>query len=157
MVFRLISGQGVEIDAEENEDPFVIERDSGAPNEEGRLTEEAKMSEFPELEEELKDALKMVKKHKPELITDKMKRDEIVNIVITRVLSEKLAEYPTSIREDRALLKKSDLTNRRRMAIEVRLGEKLLLEEALAMLRARQDDAPMEGADRPAKKLKSSA
>ena len=157
MVFRLISGQGVEIDAEENEDPFVIERDSGAPNEEGRLTEEAKMSEFPELEEELKDALKMVKKHKPELITDKMKRDEIVNIVITRVLSEKLAEYPTSIREDRALLKKSDLTNRRRMAIEVRLGEKLLLEEALAMLRARQDDASMGGADRPAKKLKSSA
>jgi SET domain-containing protein 6 len=157
MTFRLISGQGVEIDAEENEDPFVIERDSGAPNEEGRLTEEAKVSEIPELEEELKDALKMVKKHKPELITDKRKRDEIVDTVIIKVLTEKLAEYPTSIREDRALLKKSDLTNRHRMAIEVRLGEKLLLEEALAMLRARQDDAPTEGAGRPAKKLKSSA
>lgn len=152
-----MSAQGVENDAEEDEDPFVIERDSGAPNEEGRLVESAKMDEFPELEEDLKDALKIVKKHKPELVTDKKKRDEIVNAVITRVLTDKLAGYSTSIRDDRALLKKPDLTNRHRMAIEVRLGEKVLLEEALAMLRARME-VPSVGSDRrPTKKQKSSA
>ena len=152
-----MSAQGVENDAEEDEDPFVIERDSGAPNEEGRLVESAKMDEFPELEEDLKDALKIVKKHKPELVTDKKKRDEIVNAVITQVLTDKLAGYSTSIRDDRALLKKPDLTNRHRMAIEVRLGEKVLLEEALAMLRARME-VPSVGSDRrPTKKQKSSA
>ncbi|KAJ4984821.1 SET domain-containing protein [Stagonosporopsis vannaccii] len=145
---------GVEIDAEEDGDPFIIERDSGAPNEEGRLIEKAKLDEFPELEEELKDALKIIKKHKPELVADKRKRDGITNTVITQVLTEKLAEYPTSVQEDRALLKKSGLTKRHRMAIEVRLGEKVLLEEALAMLKARTEAATYESEERPAKKTK---
>jgi SET domain-containing protein 6 len=43
------------------------------------------------------------------------------------------------------------------MAIEVRLGEKSLLEEALAMLKARMDTAHNENGERPAKKLKSRA
>lgn len=142
---------------DEEGDAFIIERDSGAPNEEGRLIEEAKMNEFPELEEELKDALKVIKKHKPGVIADKRKRDEIANAVITQVLADKLAEYPSSIREDRATLKKSDITNRHRMAIEVRLGEKVLLEEALAMLSSRNDAVANEGEERPTKKIKSKA
>jgi SET domain-containing protein 6 len=97
--------QGVELDVDEDGDTFIIERDSGAPNEEGRLIEEAKMTEFPELEEELKDALKVIKKHKPDVFADKKQRDGIINAVITQVLTDKLAEYPTSIKEDRAMLK----------------------------------------------------
>lgn len=147
----------MEIDADEESDPFIIERDSGAPNEEGRLVEEAKMNDFPELEEELKDALKVIKKHRPDVITHKKQRDGIVNAVIIAVLTNKLAEYPTSIREDRAMLKKSDITNRTRMAIEMRLGEKILLEEALTMLKARNDAGTEEGEQRPAKKMKSKA
>lgn len=149
--------QGVEIDADEDEDPFIIERDSGAPNEQGRLVEEARMDEFPELEEELKDALKVIKKHRPDVVTDKNQRDGIINAVLTKVLTNKLATYPTSIREDRAMLKKSDITNRHRMAIEVRLGEKILLEEALTMLKVRSDAGANEGEERPAKKIKSKA
>ncbi|KAH6620520.1 SET domain-containing protein RMS1 [Boeremia exigua] len=141
----------VEIDAEEDSDPFIIERDSGAPNEEGRLVEEAQISEFPELEEELKDALKTIRKHKPDIIADKRKRDMIVTSVLTHILNEKLAEYPTSVREDQAMLEKPGLANRRRMAIEVRLGEKRLLEEALAFLEARTEH---EAEERPAKRLK---
>lgn len=113
------------------------------------------MNEFPELEGELKDALKIIKKHKPDVIADKRKRDEIANAVITQVLADKLAEYPTSIREDRATLKKSDITNRHRMAIEVRLGEKVLLEEALAMFKSRNDVVANESEERPTKKIKS--
>lgn len=149
--------QGVEIDADEESDPFIIERDSGAPNEEGRLVEEAKMNEFPELEEELKDALKIIKKHKPDVFADRRQRDGTVNAVIIQVLTDKLAEYPTSIKEDRAMLKKSDVMNRHRMAIEVRLGEKILLEEALTMLKARDNTGASESEERPAKKIKSKA
>ncbi|KAF2621291.1 SET domain-containing protein RMS1 [Macroventuria anomochaeta] len=152
-----LTDMGVGIGTEENEEPFIIERDSGAPNEEGRLVDEAKMNDFPELEEELKDALKIIKKHKPEVVADKRKRDEIANAVIAEVLTEKLTEYPTSVREDRDLMKKSDLTNKHRMAIEVRWGEKVLLEEAIAMLKARTDAANTESDERPAKKIKSQA
>jgi SET domain-containing protein 6 len=115
------------------------------------------MNEFPELEEELKDALKVIKKHRPGVVADKKQRDGILIAVISQVLTDKLAEYTTSIREDRAMLKKSDITNRHRMAIEVRLGEKILLEEALTMLKARKDAGPNEGEERPAKKVKSKA
>lgn len=115
------------------------------------------MNEFPELEEELKDALKIIKKHKSDVVADKKERDHILNAVITQVLTDKLAEYPSSIRDDRAILKKSDITNRHRMAIEVRLGEKVLLEEAIAMLKAREDAGANEVEERPAKKIKSRA
>lgn len=112
------------------------------------------MNEFPELEEELKDALKIIKKHKPETVADRRNRDKITNTVVTQVLVEKLAEYPTTVQEDRAILKKSDLTKRHRMAVDIRLGEKTLLEEALAMLKARSE-AAIDGAEGPpAKRMK---
>ncbi|KAF1354527.1 SET domain-containing protein RMS1 [Lizonia empirigonia] len=152
-----LTEMGVELESEENEEAFIIERDSGAPNEEGRLVEEAKLHEFPELEEELRDALKIIKKQKPEAVADKRKRDEIANTVISQVLTEKLSDYPTSIEEDRAALQKPGLTSRQRMAIEVRLGEKVLLEEALTMLKARMAVASNESEERPAKKVKSRA
>lgn len=115
------------------------------------------MNEFPEFEEELKDALKTIKKKNPEVFADRKQRDEIANSIITQVLKEKLKDYPTSISEDRAELRKSNLTNRRRMAIEIRLGEKVLLEEALAMLRARAEVDVPESEQRPVKKLKNRA
>lgn len=115
------------------------------------------MNEFPELEQELKDALRIIKKHKPDVVADKKERDRILNAVITQVLTDKLAEYPTSIGDDRAILKKSDITKRHRMAIEVRLGEKILLKEAITMLKAREDAGANEGEERPAKKIKSKA
>jgi SET domain-containing protein 6 len=112
------------------------------------------MEEFPELEEELRDALKIIKKKKPAVIADKRKRDDIANTVLTQVLSEKLVAYPTSAEEDRALLEEPDISHRHRMAIQVRLGEKALLEEALAMLKGRTTDSPTEHAERPTKKAR---
>lgn len=135
----------------------MIERDSGAPNEEGRLIEDAKLNEFPELEEELRNALKIIKKHNPAAVPDKRKRDEITNMVLNHVLTEKLTEYPTSLQDDQTLLQKPDLTNRYRMAIEVRLGEKLLIEEALFMLQKRGETVSGENEERAVKRLKSRA
>lgn len=96
----------------------------------------------------------MIKKKKPDVIADKRKRDGIANTVLTQVLSEKLAAYPTSVEEDQTLLEKSDISHRHRMAIQVRLGEKALLEEALAMLKGRTTDSPNEHAERPTKKAR---
>lgn len=112
------------------------------------------MDEFPELEEELKDALKIIKKQKPSVIADKRKRDGIANTVLTQVLSDKLAEYPTSAKQDRTLLENSEITHRHRMSIQVRLGEKTLLEEALSMLKARTEGADNENVERPTKKIR---
>lgn len=148
--------QGVELDIEEDADAFIIERDAGAPNEEGRLLDPPTLTEFPELEEELKDALKLVKKAHPKLVADKRKRDELSNAVLARVLAEKLAEYPTSVAQDRELLRKGDVKGRARMAVEVRLGEKVLLEEAIAMVKAREGGAGGEdGGERPVKKMRT--
>lgn len=96
----------------------------------------------------------MIKKKKPDVIADKRKRDGIANTVLTQVLSEKLAAYPTSVEEDKTLLEKSDISHRHRMAIQVRLGEKALLEEVLAMLKGRTTDSPNEHAERPTKKAR---
>ena len=66
------------------------------------------------------------------------RRDEVLIAVLTGTLKEKLNHYPTSVAEDEKLLQKTDLPKRHRMAVEVRLGEKRLLQEALASLKVRE-------------------
>jgi SET domain-containing protein 6 len=131
---------------EELEDYFVIERDSGEPDGQGRLTYDVKLRELsPELDEQLTIFLKALKKSNPEVIADKRKRIESVKAAIVQALTAKLAQYPTSVQEDETLLNKSDLAKRNRMAIEVRLGEKLLLQEAIALMQG--DTVPGEEAN----------
>ena len=50
------------------------------------------------------------------------------------VFDAKLEQYGTTIEEDEALLASPDTTGRRRMAIQIRLGEKKLLHEAKAVV-----------------------
>jgi SET domain-containing protein 6 len=50
--------------------------------------------------------------------------------VLRRILEARLREYPTKLEEDEALLQGGELSPRRRMAVEVRLGEKRVLKEA---------------------------
>ncbi|KAF2823201.1 SET domain-containing protein RMS1 [Ophiobolus disseminans] len=136
-----------EFDEEELEEYFIIERDSGEPDGEGRLTYTAELREIsPELEEQLKTFLKALKKARPDSFADKRKRGEICIAAITQALTAKLEQYPTSAQEDEALLKKGDLSKRHRMAIEVRLGEKKLLQEGVALMQqtASEDEAATE-------------
>ena len=84
--------------------------------------------------------LKALKKSIPGLIAEKRKREDIFNTVVTKALAAKLALYPTSIDDDERLLKVGSFEKRHRMAIEVRLGEKRLLHEALALLQGGQDE-----------------
>lgn len=124
--------QKIEQDEDEDEEYYLIERDSGEPDEEGRLTKTAKLREVcPELEDRLKRCFKALKTLKPDLIPNKRKRDELQNTVLKKALITKLTQYPTSVEEDEALLERDDISKRHRMAVEVRLGEKRLLEEAI--------------------------
>jgi SET domain-containing protein 6 len=78
--------------------------------------------------------LQGLKRMKPGLFSGKRQRDEICNTVILHAVKVKLAQYPTTIAEDEALLKRQDLAKRYRMAVQVRIGEKKLLKEAIALL-----------------------
>ena len=82
---------------------------------------------------------KGIKKQKPELFSDKRKRVDDYQAIVSKALTAKLGTYPTTMEEDETLLKGDDLAKRHRMAIVVRLGEKRLLHEALTLLQ--RDDA----------------
>lgn len=108
-----------------------------------------------DLQEQLKSFLKGIKKAQPENIPDKRKRDEIHQAVLTKTLEALAARYPTSISEDQILLNGQNLGQRARMATVVRLGEKKLLQEAIA---ASSEDVEMTMDDDsgPAKRTKLS-
>lgn len=63
------------------------------------------------------------------LIRDKRKRDEVRQAVLAGTILAVESRYPTTIAEDELLLQQTHLGKRRRMAIQVRIGEKRLLEE----------------------------
>jgi SET domain-containing protein 6 len=78
--------------------------------------------------------LKAFKRWRPDAFLGKRQRDDICSSVIKQALTMKLAQYSTSIQEDGRLLKTEEISKRHRMAIEVRLGEKMLLQEAIALM-----------------------
>jgi SET domain-containing protein 6 len=140
------------------EDYFIIERDSGEPDSEGRLTYPAELREISqELDEQMKAVLKALKKSNPSIFADKRKRDDICNAATAQALKAKLEQYPTSVEGDEALLKQANLAKRYRMAIEVRLGEKILLREAIALVQGGTVTSEDAHEDRPTKRAKTKA
>ncbi|KAF6824787.1 set domain protein [Colletotrichum plurivorum] len=147
-----------QVDPEDLEDVFVLERDSGEPDSEGRLNTPAVVREISaELEEQLKAVLKAIKKANGDLIPDKRKRDEVYQAVVVKALQKILGQYPTSIQEDEALLASGNLAPRQKMAVEVRLGEKKLLREALAFAASLGAPATEEEPERSAKRTRTAA
>lgn len=67
----------------------------------------------------------------PETIPDKHIRDEVCLSTMRRALELKLAGYPTSSDDDAKLLSSNAVLGRSRMALFVRYGEKILLQEAI--------------------------
>ncbi|PVH85397.1 SET domain-containing protein [Cadophora sp. DSE1049] len=55
----------------------------------------------------------------------------LVGQVLAIILESRAKEYSTTIEEDRALLQAGNFTSRHTMAIQVRLGEKVVLEKAI--------------------------
>jgi hypothetical protein len=145
-----------DLDEDELEDTFVLERESGEPNPDGTFATQATLSDIPEdLREQLKEFLKAVKKLQPESIPDKRKRDEVQYAVLARVLRKLEARYPTRAADDALLLQQDGLPERTRMAAQVRLGEKRLLQEAATLIGAIADGP--RGEDASNKRAKTSA
>lgn len=144
------------MDEDELEEYFIVERDSGEPDSEGRLVYPAELREIPpELDEQLKTVLKMLKKAKPDAFADKRKREDICNAAILQALTAKIGQYPTTAQEDEALLKKNDISKRHRMAVEVRLGEKMLLQEVIDLLKKNVGEDEGTTDERASKKAKT--
>ncbi|KAK1253285.1 hypothetical protein MKX07_001362 [Trichoderma sp. CBMAI-0711] len=146
------------LDSDELEETFVLERETEEPNPDGTLTGPARFSEIPEdLRDQLKSLLKAVRKAILSSVVDKRKRDEIQHNILIRALDALASRYPTSISEDERILSGSDISERRRAAVTVRLGEKRLIQEAKNYLLGLVSDAA--GADEssaPTKKARRS-
>ena len=111
------------------------------------------MSGLPqELEEQIKIILKAVKKCKAKVQIDKRKRDEVSSNVVRKALTARLAQYPTTAEQDELILRQ-DISKRQRMAVEVRLGEKRLLQEALDLVQD-TEKSTQQDQERPGKKAK---
>lgn len=91
------------------------------------------------------------------MVADKRKRVEACKAAIIQALETKLGQYPTSLAEDEALLKKQDLSKRHRMAIEVRYGEKTLLQEAIALMQGSGTASEETNGERASKRARTDA
>lgn len=137
-------------DKDELEDTFVLERESGEPKSDGTFAGPATLTEMPgDLLEQLKIFLKAVKKIDPESIPDKRKRDDVMQAILAQSLHALESRYPTNATDDESLLRKEGVSQRQRMAIEVRRGEKKLLEEAKEMLLGGAQDGPSDPSSGP--------
>ncbi|KAI0599284.1 SET domain-containing protein [Biscogniauxia sp. FL1348] len=123
-----------ELDPEEVEDAFVIDRDLGEPDSQGQVHGDSTLKHLPEdLREQFNTFLKAIRKFSPETVPDKRKRDEIFFSTMRKALQLRLAEYQTSTAEDMNLLPDNKISGRHKMAVMVRCGEKMLLEEAILL------------------------
>lgn len=141
------------------DDPIVLERDAGEPNWDGTLVAPVRSDTLlAELDEAVTTMLKSFRKVSASVIPDKRKREEIHRTAVPLIISARLAEYPTSLSQDTDLLASAEIVGRRRMAVEVRAGEKKVLQEALEVAAARgAEDAAVDddnGDARPSKKSK---
>ncbi|KAF7539180.1 hypothetical protein G7054_g2362 [Neopestalotiopsis clavispora] len=142
-----------DLEDEEIEDVFVLDRDMEGPDSQGRLHGEKEFRHLPEdLQEQIAALLKAVRKTTPEAIPDKRKRDEISITAIHRALQLRLAQYSTNESQDIAIAQEADnwirtalasganvipetvrTAHRKKMATVVRVGEKNILNEAIQL------------------------
>ncbi|KAB8416335.1 hypothetical protein FH972_024855 [Carpinus fangiana] len=144
-----------EVDLTEEEETFLLERESEDTNDMGtnpstptlKLPDEAVT--LTQLLLASEDEGRHLKKLEP---ARKAELNLQVGRVLEQLLTNKSAAYATSTAEDRAYLQDSTVQGRRRMAIEVRLGEKVLLQEAIDLARQMQQPTNGHAADEPASK-----
>ncbi|TLS30192.1 hypothetical protein PpBr36_03253 [Pyricularia pennisetigena] len=146
----------------EGEDSYPLERTCADPDEFGRLHGTPSFSELPEeLLDMAKARLKEVKTIRPDAVPDKKFRDRIIYSAVREAASGKLAEYGSTLDEDLAKLPTlGSNQSRLRMAMEVRIGEKKLLHEAIAWLDEKIGDGGANGGmdvDEPASKRQKRA
>lgn len=120
----------------EEEEDFVVDRGASDPDSEGRVAEVVGRAGPPEeLVEQLKEVIKAVKKVRPDAVPDKIARDRAIYTAIATALEERTRQYGTTLEQDLELYDKTaggaaGALDRKRMALDVRIGEKVLLKQA---------------------------
>ncbi|KUI54716.1 Ribosomal lysine N-methyltransferase 4 [Cytospora mali] len=142
---------------DELEEGFVIERGADDPDSEGRVNEVQKKADVPEeLLEQLKTVMKVVKKVRPDAVPDKTVRDKVMYSAIAKALDERTKQYGTTLEQDLELYSAGSSGNkdRRMMALDVRLGEKVLLRQASESVKAKLAELAEadRGGDKPSAK-----
>lgn len=141
----------------ELEEGFIIDRGAEDPDSEGRIpdsddtTAPKKKASLPEdLLAQMKDVMKAVKKTRPDAVPDKTARDRAIYAAIAKALEARTRGYATTLAQDLRLYEeakaKADagvggavgvLDHKTMMALDVRIGEKVLLQEASEAARAK--------------------
>lgn len=151
----------VPVDDDELEDSFVLERDTGYPEDNGLNKSKATFTGF---EEELESQTRVFIASAMRISLDDATKADRRGIktafleIMAKALPARLQQYATTAAEDEAEVK-GGVAGRRAMAIDVRLGEKRLLQEACTLVgnlleRYRQSD--IEEGQPQAKKQKTS-
>lgn len=125
-----------DLEDEEIEDVFVLDRDMEGPDETGQLQGEQEFKRLPaDLEEQIATFLRAVRQARPESIPDKRKRDELSVTAIYQALQHRLAQYPTTREQDVKIVEAATEpgAHRRKLAAIVRVGEKDILGEAIQL------------------------
>ncbi|KAJ4389046.1 Ribosomal lysine N-methyltransferase 4 [Gnomoniopsis smithogilvyi] len=147
------------LDEDEMEESFVIEYGAKDPDSEGRVEDVSTNASVPEeLVEQAKEILKVVKKVREEAVPDKTARDRVIYSAIATAIDERTKEYSTTLDQDQMLYQNSnDWSQRKRMAVFVRMGEKRILMQAAQQARQKLailEIAARDGDGRSAKRRK---
>lgn len=150
----------------ELEEGFIIDRGAEDPDSEGKVHDDAttKKVDLPEeLLAQMKEVMKVVKKIRPDAVPDKTVRDRAIYAAIDKALEARAKEYSTGLGQDLQLYEKlkgsspDGTLDRKTIALDVRIGEKLLLQEASQAVHARLaalTEAARDGDGRSAKRRK---
>lgn len=157
---KLLAAIEADEDSEAKEG-FLLDRDSGEPSEEGLCETVVKFTKFPEeLVEVITDVVSELlqsesrkRKLDDEAQRTLLKREALS--ILRKIAAERLKQYSTTADEDEAIIAKPDTTGRRKMGVDVRLGEKRLLIEAMDWISEKQKNLlPAGNGDSKPKKLK---
>lgn len=147
------------LDEDDMEESFVIEYGAKDPDSEGRVEDVSTSVSVPEeLVEQAKEMLKVVKKVHQEAVPDKTARDRIIYSAVATAIDERTKEYNTTLDQDQMLYQNSNgWSQRKRMAVFVRMGEKRILMQAAQQARQKLailEIAARDGDGRSAKRRK---
>lgn len=130
------------------EEGFIIDRGAEDPDSEGRVRDDDennnKKAEVPEeLLAQMKEVMKAVKALRPDAVPDKAARDRAIYAAIAQALRARTQEYSTTLAQDLELYEKrkascpGGVLDPETMALDVRIGEKVLLQEVSEAVRVK--------------------
>ncbi|CAN8096218.1 unnamed protein product [Discula destructiva] len=119
-------------DGEMEEESFVLEYPATDPDSEGRVAPVTGPADVPEdLTAQIKALLARLKTAHPSSVPNKVARDRVIYGAVGRAVTARAGEYGTTLDEDEAAMEgaAADWSERKKMAMAVRMGEKKVLRE----------------------------